>query len=388
MLEGFITEAEFKRILALLSKMELAMWHPIMDNHELVAAANKKAHQKRGGNLCAPVPRELGKCGYINELSREKIDRTLDEYKAICLTYPRGGQGIDVHCHDVGLEDPSTVAGEALKGLTDQNTGKANGSTTTSTTNVTSSYNEWIKTTQTDRNVNWQLNVLSEPAQNTANPPNFTQFTLFQEGAEQYAVNNTSLVSKDIQQVAKTTMDSGLFAPCMVGSLESQFLKMQCSIKGAKTVLDVGTFTGMSAIAFAEAVTKDGKVTTLECDEQIAKVAQETIKQSAVSSKIDLRVGKATDLMKQLKTQGSTFDIIFLDADKENYIEYYELALDGLLAKDGIILADNSLCALLYDSSDIRSQKLHEFNQHVKDDVRTEQVMLTIREGITMIKRI
>ena len=92
--------------------------------------------------------------------------------------------------------------------------------------------------------------------------------------------------------------------------------------------------------------------------------------------------------MKQLKTQGSTFDIIFLDADKENYIEYYELALDGLLAKDGIILADNSLCALLYDSSDIRSQKLHEFNQHVKDDVRTEQVMLTIREGITMIKRI
>jgi len=86
MLEGFITEAEFKRILALLSKMELAMWHPIMDNHELVAAANKKAHQKRGGNLCAPVPRELGKCGYINELSREKIDRTLDEYKAICLT--------------------------------------------------------------------------------------------------------------------------------------------------------------------------------------------------------------------------------------------------------------------------------------------------------------
>merc|ERR1712166_782957 len=197
----------------------------------------------------------------------------------------RGGQGIDMHCHDVGLEDPSTVAGGALKGLTDQNTGKANGSTTTSTTNVTSSYNEWIKTTQTDRNVNWQLNVLSEPAQNTANPPNFTQFTLFHEGAEQYAVNNTSLVSKDIQQ-------------------------------GAKTVLDVGTFTGMSAIAFAEAVTKDGKVTTLECNDQIAKVAQASINQSAVSSKIDLRVGKATDLMKQLKTQGSTFDIIFLDQTK------------------------------------------------------------------------
>jgi len=243
-----------------------------------------------------------------------------------------------MHCIEVGLEDPSTVGGDVLK------------STAVCSVAVTinaSSYNEWIKTTQTDRNVNWQLNVLSEPAQNTANPPEFTNFSLFHDGAEQYAVNNTSLVSKDIQAVAKNTVDSGLFSPCMVGSLESQFLKMQCSIKGAKTVLDVGTFTGMSALAFAEAVPQDGKVVTLECDEQIAQAAQANFDQSSVTSKIDLRVGKATDMMKQCKTQGMTFDIIFLDADKESYIEYYELALDGLLAKDGIILADNSLCALL-----------------------------------------
>jgi len=224
-----------------------------------------------------------------------------------------------MHCHDVGLEDPSTVAGGALVGLADQNTGRANGSATDTT--VPTSYNEWIKTAQTDRNANWQLNVLSEPAPNTANPPQFDHFSLFQEGAEQYAVNNTSLVSKDIQKVAKTTMDSGLFAPCMVGSLESQFLKMQCGIKAAKTVLDVGTFTGMSALAFAEAVPKDGKVVTLECDEKIAQVAQASFDQSAVSTKIDMRVGKATDMMKQLKNEGTTFDIIFLDADKENYIE-------------------------------------------------------------------
>ena len=81
------------------------------------------------------------------------------------------------------------------------------------------------------------------------------------------------------------------------------------------------------------------------------------------------------------------FDIIFLDADKEGYIEYYDLSMDGLLADDGIILADNSLCALLYDKTDKRSQKLHDFNLHVKNDERVEQVMLTIREGITMIRR-
>lgn len=90
--------------------------------------------------------------------------------------------------------------------------------------------------------------------------------------------------------------------------------------------------------------------------------------------------------MNDMVSKGEKFDLIFIDADKENYIEYYELSLK-LINKDGIILADNSLCALLYDQeSDVRSTKLHEFNQHVKNDKRTEQVVLTVREGITLIR--
>lgn len=77
-----------------------------------------------------------------------------------------------------------------------------------------------------------------------------------------------------------------------------------------------------------------------------------------------------------------------MDADKENYINYYKLAMDGLLTPNGFILADNSMCALLYDESDERSRKLHQFNQFVKNDKRVEQVILTIREGITMIRPI
>lgn len=125
-LEGFITADEMHRVLKLLNEMELALWHDIMDNHDIVAAANKKAHQKRGGNLCAPVPKTIGKCGYINELSRERLDKTLNEYKCICQTYAREGKGVDMHCHDVGLEDPSTVAGDAFKGLQNGNC-KGNG---------------------------------------------------------------------------------------------------------------------------------------------------------------------------------------------------------------------------------------------------------------------
>merc|ERR1719384_1562398 len=159
-------------------------------------------------------------------------------------------------------------------------------------------------------------------------------------------------------------------------------------IKGAKRCLDIGTFTGMSAIAFAEGVPDDGRVVTGEFDEKVAAVAQRAIDQSTVSHKIELHVRSAGDLMRDLLRQGEKFDIIFLDADKENYLEYYDLAMAGLLARDGIILADNSLCALLYDQEDdMRAQKLHDFNQHIKNDHRVEQVVLTVREGVTMIRR-
>jgi len=179
-----------------------------------------------------------------------------------------------------------------------------------------------------------------------------------------------------------------MFLPCMVGSLESQFLKMQAMIKGAKRVLDVGTFTGMSALAFAEGMPKDGRVVTVEFDETVAEVAKKAIDQSSVRDKIELHVKKAGDLMRELLDAGDKFDIIFLDADKENYCEYYDLAMAGLLADDGIILADNSLCALLYDQEeDMRATKLHEFNQLVKNDDRVEQVVLTVREGVTLIRR-
>merc|ERR1712157_179295 len=117
------------------------------------------------------------------------------------------------------------------------------------------------------------------------------------------------------------------------------------------------------------------------------------------------RVGKAADVMKSLSAQIqqgaiAPFDIIFLDADKESYAEYYAIAMEGygdarlsstgrctnMLSANGVILADNSMCAILYAKSDFRSQKLHEFNTVVKNDDRVEQVVLTVREGITMIK--
>ena len=382
----WISQEHFDRILKLISDMELALWHPIMDNHDLVISANKKAHQKRGGNLCAPVPKEvIGKCGYINDLKNDDIKPTMDEYKAIVEKYARGGHGIDVHCHDVGLEDPSTVATDALVQIGQAPAPDAK-KESKSDGEVPTTYEEWIKAEQTRRNATWEKNVAFTLREDSAKPDKFDKFTLFEEGAEGYALAHTTVASKNIQQASTITEEEKMFMPCMVGAMESQFLKMQCQIKGAKRCLDVGTFTGMSALAMAEGIPADGKVVTLECYENVANVAQKVFDASNVSDKIELIVGQANEAMKKMVDNGDKFDIIFIDADKENYIEYYELGLQ-LLAKDGIMLADNSLCALLYDQdSDMRSTKLHEFNQHVKNDKRTEQVVLTVREGITLIK--
>ena len=363
--------------MALISDMELALWHDIMDNHDLFEACNAKITAKRGGNLCAPLPKPLGKCGYLNDLPRDRVDSSLNDYKEMCSQFPRQGHGIDVHCKEVGLEDPSVTAQDALREVTSK-----------PEINNSASYNDWIKTVQTERNKDWKFNVQFNATDDTPSPPDYSKFTLFHSGVENYAMSNTSLASSNLQRVAKLTEEQNMFMPCMVGTLESQFLKMMCQIKNAKKCLDIGTFTGMSALAMAEGMGDLGSVITLENDEKIARVAQQGFDESSVGNKIKMIVGSAAEAMKQMQTRREKFDIIFIDADKEAYIKYYDLAMDGLLEKDGLILVDNSLCALLYDKTDIRSQRLHEFNQHVKNDQRVEQVVLTMREGITMVRRI
>ena len=146
---------------------------------------------------------------------------------------------------------------------------------------------------------------------------------------------------------------------------------------------------GMSALAFAEGIRENVKVVTLECYEDIAKAAKEAFEASSAGHKIELRIGKAIDSMKELAKEGRKFDIIFLDTDKEGYKAYYDVALvEGFFADDGIIVAHNVLYAFLYDKVDFRGQKLHKFIQYVKNDERVEHVQLTINEGVSIIRRV
>ena len=106
----WISEQDFHRILKLISGFGLSLWHEILDKKETLWDSQQKIFQKRGQNLVAPLPKgEIGQCAYLNQLSQSALYAAIDEYKAVCATYPRQGLGIDAHCHDVGLEDPSTV---------------------------------------------------------------------------------------------------------------------------------------------------------------------------------------------------------------------------------------------------------------------------------------
>ena len=112
---NWLSASDFRRILQLISGLGLSLWHDILHTKEVLWQSQQKIFQKRGQNLVAPLPKgKIGQCGYLNALSQAELFAAVDEYETICLDYPRGGRGIDPHCRDVGLEDPSTV-GQGVK---------------------------------------------------------------------------------------------------------------------------------------------------------------------------------------------------------------------------------------------------------------------------------
>lgn len=176
------------------------------------------------------------------------------------------------------------------------------------------------------------------------------------------------------------------------GHLEGQLLKMLVSISKSKRVLEVGLFTGYSALAIAEALPDDGYIIACEVDEYVSEFARKCFAESEDGKKIDVRVAPAIETMQQLVKDGEMFDLAFIDADKGGYIDYLNLLLDSnLLAPDGFICVDNTLMQgqpyLPEDQRQENGRAIARFNRFVAEDPRVEQVMIPIRDGLTIIKR-
>ncbi len=176
------------------------------------------------------------------------------------------------------------------------------------------------------------------------------------------------------------------------GHVEGQMLKFLVRLTKARRVLEVGMFTGYSALAMAEALPKNGQVVACEVDPYAAKFAQQCFADSAVGHKISVRVAPALETMQQLATAGEVFDLVFIDADKAGYVDYLNLLLDtSLLAADGLICADNTLMQgqpYLSGTASENGIAIARFNQAVVNDLRVEQVLLPLRDGLTLIRRV
>ena len=192
-----------------------------------------------------------------------------------------------------------------------------------------------------------------------------------------------SPVCRALREETQRTME---YPQMVVGPLEGAFLKMMTQLVGAKRVLEIGMFTGYSALCFAEALPEDGTVITCEINEQSAAVARRYFAQAPVGNKISIRTGPALDTMRTLT---GSFDLIFIDADKTNYLNYYRRSLD-LLAPNGVILIDNVLWSgevLKQPPPDESTAAIQEMNRTVAADPQVSAVLVTIRDGVLVIKR-
>ncbi len=209
--------------------------------------------------------------------------------------------------------------------------------------------------------------------------------TLVPDEIDAYAAAHTTPVPALLDELGAATQDRfGAMSGMLSGQVPGMLLQMLIFASGAKRVLEIGMFTGFSAQMMAEALPDDGRVTTCDVDPKAIATAKEFFARSPLGHKIDVREGPALDTMKSLEPG---FDLIFIDADKGNYKNYYEAALP-LLAPRGLIAVDNVLWSgrVLHPKSD-DDRAIVAFNEHVSDDARVAQVMLTVRDGITLIRR-
>ena len=210
--------------------------------------------------------------------------------------------------------------------------------------------------------------------------------TLISADIEAYAQAH-SMPESELCRALREETERRMESPQMiVGPLEGAFLKIMTQLVQAARVLEIGMFTGYSALCFAEALPADGRVITCEIDEESAALARTYMKRSPVGKKVEIRMGPALDTMRSLK---GPFDLIFIDADKTNYVNYYRRALD-LLSPRGVILIDNVLWngdVLKQPAPDERTAAIQELNRTVSSDPLVSAVLVTIRDGVLVVRR-
>ena len=201
---------------------------------------------------------------------------------------------------------------------------------------------------------------------------------------ENYAYDHTQIEDDLLWQLELGTYDQLEIPQMLTGRIEGQLLKMLAQLVGARRIIEIGTFGGYSAISMAEALPEDGYIITCEEDPVAIKFAKHFFNKSPHGKKVFLKEGPALETLGGIS---GSFDMAFIDADKENYINYYEILLP-IMRPGGLIVVDNVLWSgRVLHPKEVSDHAIHNFNQRIMDDHRVEKVMLTIRDGVSLLRK-
>jgi caffeoyl-CoA O-methyltransferase len=214
----------------------------------------------------------------------------------------------------------------------------------------------------------------------------FSYMDIVAREAEDYASDHTTPLSTLLEEVESFTLTRTPYPNMLTGRVEGRFLQLVVQLSGSQRIVEIGTFTGYSALAMAEGLAGGGEILTIENNPAHAKIAQDFFDRSPSGHKITLRLGEALDVLKTLPEAET--DLVFMDADKQNYSSYYRESM-RILRNNGLILADNALWyGRVFEPKDADSRAIADFNELVKADERAEKLFLTIRDGIYVIRKL
>jgi len=211
--------------------------------------------------------------------------------------------------------------------------------------------------------------------------------SLIAEDLARYVEAHTSRESPLLSELREVTYRDLASPQMQVGSVEGVLLKMLVQLTRTREALEVGTFSGYSSLSIAAGLPAAGRLITCDVDPIATRIAQQFFDRSPHGHKIELRLGWATTTLATLAEQGRTFDFAFIDADKENYVRYWDLILP-MLRPGGLVVADNTLWSgrVLNPTSEA-DHGVVAFNEHVARDARVEHVLLSVRDGIMLARK-
>lgn len=205
---------------------------------------------------------------------------------------------------------------------------------------------------------------------------------------DNYILKHIDAEDEVLAELDRETNLTVMGARMISGHLQGQVLSMLSKMINPRYILELGTFTGYSAICLAKGLQKEGKLITIEIDDELETLAQKYFCKAGLSDKIEQRIGSALDI---IPTLNQSFNLVFLDADKREYVKYYQLLIDKL-ESGSYIIADNTLWSGKVletpKADDHQTKGIIDFNTLIKNDPRVEKVILPLRDGMTVIRKL